>query len=162
MAGVHVQIYLWTFDRGWPQQYIIQKWMSDIYDVKVKVNSLVMCSWDKLTHIMHLIGIINCLQSWGSKMKRSQPISYCRLCLWDQEIACEHQINASTNWSLWHYSEPICPLASSNHNYRASYTWNQHTMESIGFSIVFKQSYHDRSTILLHESLTWPQNHFSI
>jgi hypothetical protein len=32
------------FDRGWPQKYIIQKCMSDIYDVKVEVNSLVMCS----------------------------------------------------------------------------------------------------------------------
>jgi hypothetical protein len=28
MAGAHVQIYLWTFDPGWPQQYIIQKCMS--------------------------------------------------------------------------------------------------------------------------------------
>jgi hypothetical protein len=48
MAGAHVQIYLWTFDRGWPQKYIIQKFMSDIYDVKVEVNSLIMCSWDGL------------------------------------------------------------------------------------------------------------------
>ncbi len=46
MAGAHVQIYLWTFDRGWPQQYIIQKCMSGIYyDVNVEGNSLVMCSW---------------------------------------------------------------------------------------------------------------------
>jgi hypothetical protein len=44
MAGVHVQIYLSTFDRGWPQQYIIQKSMSGIYDVNVEGNSLVMCS----------------------------------------------------------------------------------------------------------------------
>lgn len=44
MAGAHVQIYLWTFDRGWPQKYIIQKWMSGIYDVNVEGNSLVMCS----------------------------------------------------------------------------------------------------------------------
>jgi hypothetical protein len=45
MAGAHVQIYLWTFDQGWPQQYIIQKSMSGLYDVNVKGNSLVMCSW---------------------------------------------------------------------------------------------------------------------
>jgi hypothetical protein len=44
MAGAHVQIYLWTFDRGWPQKYIIQKCMSGIYDVNVEGNSLVMCS----------------------------------------------------------------------------------------------------------------------
>jgi hypothetical protein len=44
MAGAHVQIYLWTFDRGWPQKYIIQKSMSAIYDVNVEGNSLVMCS----------------------------------------------------------------------------------------------------------------------
>jgi hypothetical protein len=47
MAGTHVQIYLWTFDQGWPQKYIIQKWMSDIYNVNIKVNSLVMCSCTK-------------------------------------------------------------------------------------------------------------------
>jgi hypothetical protein len=45
MAGAHVQIYLWTFDRGWPQEYIIQKCLSGIYDVNVEGNSLVMCSW---------------------------------------------------------------------------------------------------------------------
>jgi hypothetical protein len=45
MAGAHVQIYLWTFDRGWPQESIIQKCMSGIYDVNVEGNSLVMCSW---------------------------------------------------------------------------------------------------------------------
>jgi hypothetical protein len=50
MAGAHVQIYLWTFDRGWPQKYIIQKFVSDIYDVKVEVNSLVMCSWYAIQH----------------------------------------------------------------------------------------------------------------
>jgi hypothetical protein len=67
MAGAHVQIYLWTFDRGWPHQCIIQKCMSVIYDVNVEGNSLVMCSW---------FGAINskrqnptfCVSEWTHKM----------------------------------------------------------------------------------------------
>jgi hypothetical protein len=47
MAGAHVQIYLWTFDGERPQKYIIQKCLCDIYDIKVEVSSLVMCSWCK-------------------------------------------------------------------------------------------------------------------
>jgi hypothetical protein len=56
MAGAHVQIYLWTFDRGWPQKYIIQKCMSGIYDVNVEGNSLVMCSWvTNMTSCQHIV-----------------------------------------------------------------------------------------------------------
>jgi hypothetical protein len=74
MAGTHVQIYLWTFDPGWPQQYIIQKCMSGIYDVNVKGNSLVMCSWVLSKHItcIHEEAIPPAGISWAFRCDHSQ------------------------------------------------------------------------------------------
>jgi hypothetical protein len=74
MAGVHVQIYLWTFDPGWPQQYIIQKCMSGIYDVNVEGNSLVMCSWVLSKHItcIHEEAIPPAGISWAFPCDHSQ------------------------------------------------------------------------------------------